>query len=106
MPKVLVLFDGEFVPPSTLRGADLHLFPLTDDRRVINLAKERCAALGSVAEVLEASRLVDTQVSCLRARVLDWSADLGQRSGAQAPISEQLLLPGGEVSAWWFSALF
>ncbi len=112
--SVLVIFDGNVnvnlldKELSALHPQNIYLFPLSSNWQLIyEIESVTKNLLGTNIEIelIKSAELIDKEVDILREKVSKWSADLGDSVVGGKSVKEWFLLPGKEVSTWWFSLL-
>ena len=85
---------------------EVSLFPLTS---AIEINRKIIACCNNIQNlkviVLNSARIIDEQVTIIRNEICRWSAHLGENKIGAKTVKEWLLLPGLNVSSWWFSLL-
>src|SRR3990172_7809668 len=82
------------------------LCPLTHDISILNKVKNILEAQGNIPICsLNMAKVVRERVEFLRERICRWSADIGAHRVQSRSVKNWFLLPGLDVSAWWFSLL-
>lgn len=80
------------------------LFPLTGDPFILQeIETSLCQkGFGSFFKY-NTSVIIDEQVACLREKISAWSADISKIRINRKSVKEWFILPGCNISAWWFS---
>jgi surface carbohydrate biosynthesis protein (TIGR04326 family) len=109
---LLFVFDSHLEIDSFSRFCEKHkieridIFPLTSDLRVHNKVKIALKSQGHNSICwLNTSDMIDEKVQYLREGICKWSADIGESRVKDKKLKQWFLLPGQDVSTWWFSLL-
>lgn len=110
--SVLLIFDQD-VNVKKLNGIVksnkincIKLFPLTSVWNISQKIKEELDINNSVkVEFVNSALLIDNQVDRIRAKIANWSYELGNYQIASKSLKEWFLLPDERASTWWFSLL-
>jgi surface carbohydrate biosynthesis protein (TIGR04326 family) len=106
----LFIFDGS-VDADKIAGLiarnsikQVALFPLTGDLSLLQEIDANLISAG-INDVFRynTAALIDDQVARLREEICKWSADIGRSRVGRKSVKEWFLLPGCNISAWWFS---
>jgi surface carbohydrate biosynthesis protein (TIGR04326 family) len=86
--------------------SEIFLFPLTGDLSVTDKVKTsleggKCASV----KLIDAGSLIEQEVREVGAKICSWSAEVGDARIGSKSLKEWLVLPGSNVSTWWFSLL-
>ena len=112
LPSVLLIYDRDvnvkklagIVKSNTINC--LKLFPLTSMWNISKKIREELDVNDSVkVEFVNSALLIDKQVDRIRAKIANWSYELGNYQIAGRSVKKWFLLPDGRSSTWWFSLL-
>jgi surface carbohydrate biosynthesis protein (TIGR04326 family) len=110
--KTLLVFD-DHLDTELLIGVykdrkvnKIALFPLTSDFLIVHKVKNLLNSQGcSSITLLKSAQVIDGEVKNLRRRICKWSAKVGKWKIKSKDVKDWFLLPGCNVSTWWFSLL-
>ncbi|MFA6355632.1 MAG: hypothetical protein WCY23_00835 [Candidatus Omnitrophota bacterium] len=103
----ILVFDGPLFDPRALDGPydKIYMFSLTADWDTISRVSGNLKEAGLESETLDSSRIINDEAPVLRDKFIEWAAAIGNHRISSGTVRSRLLLPGGRVSAWWFSLL-
>lgn len=106
----LCVFDECFdvASLSHFQKVDTHhqidLFPLTGSIKVLHAVEDRLRSFGlDSVKTINSAHIIDRHVDLLRERVHKWASDFGEARIWNKTLKARFLLPGCDVSTWWFS---
>lgn len=109
--KLFIVFDAaiqvEGLAPFGQAGRtkEVTLCPLTNDISTLDKVKDALARKDVSIRLLNTAEVVGKRVEFLRERICGWSANIGKQEVRSRSVRDWFLLPGLDVSAWWFSLL-
>lgn len=88
------------------KAKQITLFPLTNDSVVLDKVKGTVVSMeGATCSYAETTKIISKKIELLQESLSKWSTDIGSCKVKSREIKGWFLLPGLNVSSWWFSLL-